>query len=228
MVHDRHRTQESLSHVYWIGGGAAAGKSTMSRRLTEEFGFTLFSGDKRWIEHWRTATRERNPVAHRIGVTLERGDPFDWFYDRSGEEIADDYFAMARVEFEDSVDELLRMPNDTPILVDAFLGFPQLVLTVARPERAVFLICTDDFMKKTWMDRTTEGRPGFLPILRQQLDTCSDPQSARDNFIQSAIVESRFIADDCRQRRATLIVTGGNIGLDDAYAAVKSSFRLDR
>ena len=228
MTPDRHHALESLYHVYWIGGGAAAGKSTIARRLAQEYGFTLYRGDARWIEHWRTTTRERDPVAHRIGVTLERREPFDWFYDRSGQDIADDYVAMGRAEFGDSVDELLRMPNDKPIIVDAFLGLPRLVLTVARPERAVFLISTDDFMRKKWIDRTTPGSPDFLPILRQQLDSCANPGSALDTFIQSNIVQNRIFAEDCSARQATLIVTGGQIRLEDAYAAVTSSFGLDR
>ena len=222
------RAKELLSHVYWVGGGAAAGKSSISRRLSNEFGFTLFSGDRRWIEHWQTASAQRNPVAHQIGETTRRGDPFDWFFDRSGKEIADDYRKMGRVEFEDAVDELLQMPRKTPIVVDAFLGLPQLVLEVAEPHRAVFLICTDDFMKMMWNNRVTAGSPDFLPILRKQLDTCSDPQAAVDNFIESNVIQNRFIAEDCQNRCATLTVTGGRMNLDDAYATVKRCFRVDQ
>ena len=199
MNRDRERVKETLSHVYWIGGGAAAGKSTLSRRLCEEFGFTRWAGDERWIEHWQTATPDRNPIASRIGSTLRHGGSFDWFYSRTDQEIAHDYVKMARVEFEDSVDDLLQMSRDSPIVVDAFLGFPELVLKVAKPEKAAFLICTDDFMYQTWKDRTTEGGPGLLPILRRQLDTCLDPQFALDSFIESNIIESRFVADDCRR-----------------------------
>ena len=223
---DWRRAKELLRHVYWIGGSAAAGKSTISRRLTEEFGFTLFSGDGRWIRHWQTATEETNPIAHRIGLTLQRGDPFDWLYDRDGQQIADDYIRMAHVEFQESVDELLRMPRETPIVVDAFLGFPQLVMKVAQPKNAVFLVCTDDFMKKKWASRTTAGSPDLLPILKRQLDSCADPQAALQNFIDSNIIESRFVADDCRKSGAALIVTGGRIGVDEAYDAVKRHFGL--
>ena len=227
MNQDSERVQESLSHVYWIGGAAAAGKSTISRRLCEEFGFTRWAGDGRWIEHWQTATPDRNPVASRIGSTMKHGGSFDWFFDRTGQDIADDYIKMARVEFEDSVDELLQMSRDTSIVVDAFFGFPELVLKAAKPEKAVFLICTDDFMHQTWKYRTTEGSPGLLPILRRQLDTCSDPQFALDSFIDSNIIESRFVADDCRRKGATLIVTGGRISIDEAYAVVKKHFGLN-
>ncbi len=223
---DYERVKESLSHVYWIGGSAAAGKTTISRRLSEEFGFTHWSGDGRWIEHWQTATPERNPIAHRIGYTLNHGGSFDWFFGRSGQEIADDYVTMSRAEFEYAVDELARMPDERPIVVDAFLGFPELVLKVAEREKAVFLTCTDPFMRDTWKARATEGRPGFLPILKRQLDSCSDPGRALEAFVESNIIESRFVADDSLKEGATLIITGGRIGLDEAYAAVRRHFRL--
>ncbi len=222
------RVKDSLSHVYWIGGGAAAGKTTIARRLCEELGFRRWSGDGRWIEHWQTATPERNPIAHRIGSTLRHGASFDWFYGRTGQEIADDYVEMSRAGFASAVDELIRMPNDSPIVVDAFLGFPELILEVATPEKAVFLNSTDAFMDATWKLRTTEGRPGFLPILKRQLDTCSDPRCALANFIESKRIESRFVAEDCRREAATLIITGGSISLDEAYVAVKKHFRLDQ
>ena len=120
------------------------------------------------------------------------------------------------------------MSRDNPVVVDAFLGFPELVLKAASPDKAVFLICTDDFMHQTWKHRTTEGSPGLLPILRRQLDSCSDPQSALDSFIEGNIIQSRFVADDCRREGAALFVTGGSIGADEAYVAVKRHFRLDQ
>ena len=227
MNRDHGRVKELLSHVYWIGGGAAAGKTTISRRLCEELGFRRWSGDARWIEHWQTATPETNPIAHRIGSTMRHGGSFDWFYGRSGQAIADDYIRMARAEFEVAVDELIQMSADSPIVVDAFLGFPELIFNVSRPERAVFLTCTDGFMRETWKRRTTEGRPDFLPILRRHLDACSDPQCALHNFIESNIIESRFVADDCLREEAALIVTGGSIGIDEAYFAVRRHLGLE-
>ncbi len=70
----------------------------------------------------RVAPSVRNPIGSsasaeiehgRIGVALDRGEPFDWFYGRSGQNIADDYVAMARVEFEDSLTSSSRCRTTT-------------------------------------------------------------------------------------------------------------------
>ena len=223
---DYERAKNSLKHVYWVGGAAAAGKTTICRRLCDRYGFIRWSGDARWIEHWHSATPESHPIPHRIGSTMRDGGSLEWFFGRPARNIADDYVTMARAEFQSAVDELTQMPRDTPIVVDAFLGFPELILKVAHPENAVFLICTEEFMQRTWTLRTSESAPGFLPILKRQLDTCTDPRSALDLFNESNKIQSRFIADDCRRESARLIVTGGRIDADEVYDAVRKHFRL--
>jgi hypothetical protein len=135
---------------------------------------------------------------------------------------------MARAEFDDAVAELRKLPADVPIVVDAFLGFPELVLRVARPTSAIFLTCTDEFTRTQWKLRITPGNSGFLPLLRQQLDTCTNPRSAVDNFIEANILMSRFIADDCMRHGATHLITAGNIDTDAAYAALKAHFGLGK
>lgn len=217
---------ESLDHVLWIGGAAAAGKTTLSRRLSDEFGFTRWAGDGRWIEHWQSVTPERYPIASRIGSTLRSGGSFDWFFGCPGKEIADNYIEMARVEFADAVAELREFPADVPIVVDAFLGIPQLIFQVAKPARAIFLTCTDDFARTQWKHRTTPGSTGFLPLLKQQLDTCTEPQSAVSNFIEANIRLSRFVAEDCRRHGAVHLITAGRVDADLAYVEVKRHFGL--
>ena len=37
--------RERLGHVYWIGGGSGAGKSTIARRVAERHGLHLYATD---------------------------------------------------------------------------------------------------------------------------------------------------------------------------------------
>ncbi len=43
-----------LRHVYWIGGGSGAGKSTIARRIAAQHGFRVYSTDEAMLEtfHW--------------------------------------------------------------------------------------------------------------------------------------------------------------------------------
>ncbi len=43
--------QDRLRHVYWIGGGNGAGKSTVAGRITAKHGFRIYDTDKTMVDH---------------------------------------------------------------------------------------------------------------------------------------------------------------------------------
>jgi cytidylate kinase len=52
-----------LRHVYWIGGGSGAGKSTIAKRLPDRYGLRVYSTDEMIREHGR-----RTPPAERPSI----------------------------------------------------------------------------------------------------------------------------------------------------------------
>jgi len=58
--------QEQLRHVYWIGGGSGAGKSTIARRIAAEHGLQLYATDDVMPDHSRRSTPERCPFLHQF------------------------------------------------------------------------------------------------------------------------------------------------------------------
>ena len=68
---DWQRAKESLSHVYWIGGVTAAGKSTIAKKLADDFGLIYYSGDYRRSEHMARATEEEYPAVYADRVRGE-------------------------------------------------------------------------------------------------------------------------------------------------------------
>ena len=56
--------REQLQHVYWIGGGSAAGKSTIARRIAAQYGLRVYPTDDVMIEHARRSTPADCPLLH--------------------------------------------------------------------------------------------------------------------------------------------------------------------
>jgi 2-phosphoglycerate kinase len=50
-----------LRHVYWIGGGSGAGKSTIAKRLADQYGLRLYSTDEMIRDHGRRTPPEERP-----------------------------------------------------------------------------------------------------------------------------------------------------------------------
>ena len=57
---------EQLKHVYWIGGGSGAGKSTIARRLAAQHGLRIYATDDVMADHARRTTQEEAPLLHRF------------------------------------------------------------------------------------------------------------------------------------------------------------------
>ena len=51
-----------LRHVYWLGGGSGAGKSTVARRLAHEHGLRLYDTDEAMADHAARSTPEDSPA----------------------------------------------------------------------------------------------------------------------------------------------------------------------
>jgi adenylate kinase family enzyme len=58
--------QEQLRHVYWIGGGSGAGKSTIARRIAAEHDLQLYATDDVMPDHSKRSTPERCPFLHQF------------------------------------------------------------------------------------------------------------------------------------------------------------------
>src|SRR2546423_289684 len=54
--------REQLRHVYWIGGGSGAGKSTIARRIAARHGLRLYATDDVMADHARRSSREDSPL----------------------------------------------------------------------------------------------------------------------------------------------------------------------
>lgn len=61
MIADAAALRSRLQHVYWIGGGSGAGKSTVARRLAARYGLHLYATDDVMSDHAGRSTREDSP-----------------------------------------------------------------------------------------------------------------------------------------------------------------------
>jgi adenylate kinase family enzyme len=58
--------QERLEHVYWIGGGSGAAKSTVAIRIAAQHGLRVYATDDVMADHASRSTHEDSPLLHRF------------------------------------------------------------------------------------------------------------------------------------------------------------------
>src|SRR5258708_24956576 len=128
-----------LRHVYWIGGGSGAGKSTIARRLADQYGWHLYATDDVMGDHGRRTTPDDAPFLHRFMAM----DMDERWVNRSPETMLETFHWFRGEGFGFIVEDLLRLPPDPCVIVEGFRLLPRLVKPLlAMPSHAAWLLPT--------------------------------------------------------------------------------------
>lgn len=203
-----------LENVYWIGGAACGGKSTLTDALAEKHGFQAYHPEEHYDRHRAMANGEDHPLMLR---------PFPgWqaFFGRSPNEYAAWIMDLDRELFPMVVLDAVRMAVTGPVVVDCHSLTPALVETVSAPERVLFLFADEPTIRSAFFAR--EDKNGVLHALQ----TVTDPEAAKANVLDAVCeVSARKIAQvkDSGYRYA---IRGDGSTIEGTLAIVEEHFGL--
>ena len=175
---------DRLRHVYWIGGGSCAGKSTVARRLADRYGLYLYATDDVMTEHSRRSEPQDCPLLHQfIAMNMD-----DRWVNRSPATMLDTFHWFHGEGFDMIIEDLLRIPTSVRVIVEGFRLLPQLVKPVlSASDHAVWLLPSPEF-RLAAIGRRGGSACGFLA-------KTSNPQRALQNLLE----RDRMFTDRLRQ-----------------------------
>lgn len=148
-----------LRHVYWLGGGSGAGKSTVARRLAAQHGLRVYATDDAMADHARRSTPEDAPY---LAEFQAMGMDERWV-NRSPAAMLETFHWFRGEGFGRIVEDLLRLPAGPGVIAEGFRLLPRLVQPLlAAPGHAVWLLPTPAFRQAVFDRRrgTGGGYPG--------------------------------------------------------------------
>lgn len=194
-----------LRHVYWIGGGSGAGKSTSARDLAARHGLCVYSTDDAMRDHAARSTPDDSPWLNRFAAMSmdER-----WVV-RSPETMLETFHWFRGEGFRYIVDDLVGLSVETPVIAEGFRLLPHLVAPLlTEPHRGVWLLPTPGFR------RTVFGRRGWeIP------GRTGDPERAARNLLE----RDRLFTDRLRQETTRL-----GLAVVDVDTAMSEGDLVDR
>jgi len=204
-----------LRHVYWLGGGSGAGKSTVARGLAVQHGLGVYATDDVMADHARRSTPTDAPyLASFQSMTMD-----ERWVNRSPAAMLDTFHWFRGEGFGRIIEDLLRLPTRPGVIVEGFRLLPRLVQPLlAGPGRAVWLLSAPAFRQAVFDSR--RGTAGDIPA------RTSHPDRARRNLLE----RDRLFTDHLRAETTRLelptIEIDTSAGEDELPQRVARAFEL--
>jgi hypothetical protein len=141
-----------LRHVYWIGGGSGAGKSTIAKRLANKYDLQLYSTDEKIREHGLRTPPEERPFT----CAFNEMDMDDRWLNRSPEIMLNTFHFFRGECFDRIVEDLLELSPDSRIVAEGFRLLPDRVKPLLElTEQSIWLLPTPEFRQAAFESRGT-------------------------------------------------------------------------
>jgi adenylate kinase family enzyme len=195
-----------LSHVLWIGGPQASGKSTVARALAERFGLQLYVVDHRvWVHEPRMPSTEfASLTMDERWVAAAPRQMLDWFVTQS------------RHRFRLVLEDLRELPGEPAAIVEGAQLFPTSVSAVLRsPDQALFLETASDVLEERLR-------------ARGPMEATSDGARARDNAVARDLLIAQRFEREAAELRLPTLRADRPLGIVVERAAVQLAPLVDR
>lgn len=204
-----------LTHVYWIGGGSGAGKSTVARRLADRHGWRLYSTDDAMPDHAARTTPDEAPFLHAFMAM----DMDERWVNRPPRVMLETFHWFRGEGFGLIVEDLLRLPRRPCVVVEGFRLLPHLVRPLlADPDHAVWLLPTPDFRRAAFRSRAAPGE-GFL-------SRTSDPERAGRNLAERDGLFTEHLREETERLGLRAVPVDAGMTQDVLTEVLTAAFRL--
>jgi len=203
-----------LGHVYWIGGGSGAGKSTIARRIAARHGLRHYPTDDVMADHTRRRAPDDSPfLSEFVAMTMD-----ERWLNRSPEIMLETFHWFRGEGFGLIVEDLLRLPPEPPVIVEGFRLLPHLVKPLlALPSHAVWLLPTPDFRLAA-----IDHRGSMWTIAGQT----SDPPRALRNLLERDRMFTERLYEETRRLDLHIIEVDTMMTEDASVERVTETFGL--
>ena len=205
----------ALQHVYWIGGGSGAGKSTVARRIAAQHGLSVFATDDTMADHASRSSPEECPLLHKFMAL----DMDERWVNRSPETMLETFHWFHGEGFNFIIEDVLCRPSEPGVIVEGFRLLPQLIKPLLPTfARAVWLLPTDEFR-----EAVIESRGGSAWSF---LAKTSEPERALRNLLSRDRMFTERLRAETVRLGLPAIEVGTTTTEDELVERVTSLFGL--
>jgi len=203
-----------LRHVYWVGGGSGAGKSTIARRVADRHGLRVYATDNAMTKHDGRVAPHEAPLLSRFKAM----DMDERWLNRSPENMLESFHWFQGELFGLIVEDLLRLPAEPGVIAEGFRLLPRLVKPLlCRHGHAVWLLPTPGFRRAAFASRGS---------LWKIAGKTSDPERALHNLLERDRMFTKLLREQTKRLELPAIEIDTTMTEDDLTERVTETFGL--
>lgn len=175
-----------IPRVYWIGGSACSGKTTIANILSEKHGFTVYHCDEHLGKHIEVSNIQEHP-------NLNKAINISWneILSMSVKEYLKWSIGLFTEEFEMILEDLCKLSEDRTILAEGIGLLPGLIYNrIPDIDSAVWVVADEFFYKKHQIKRKE---------LFERIKECSNPEQSLNNYMSYDLAIGTHIINDAKR-----------------------------
>jgi len=137
---------ENLKNVYWIGGDACGGKTTIAKELAARYDMEIYHCDYQYASHKGIANYSKQPAMCR------HFENWDLFFDRPVAEYKEWINDSIDEEFGMFIVDILKLAHNKKVVVEG-LFTPRHLSGITTYKRMVFLYANKDIIRRDYFER---------------------------------------------------------------------------
>ncbi|WP_409296844.1 hypothetical protein V1498_03060 [Peribacillus sp. SCS-26] len=198
--------------IYWIGGSACAGKSTLAEMYCRKYNLPLYSCDEHFNRHLQQISEEHQPAMSKIS----RMDANEAFYSRSRA-------ARLRVYIQSFIEDFsfvaadLAKGEEKAIVVEGNQLLPSLVKPLLEKHHmAVWIVPQEEFQRKQYRKRE------WVPAV---LAASADPEAAYENWMVRDAAFASMVYKEAAGEKLNVMLVDGSRDLAETFLELERLFQ---
>lgn len=197
--------------IYWIGGSACSGKSTIAKKFAQKNGFELYACDEHTHEHLQYISAKQHPTMYKISEM----DANEAFYTRGIQEQLTTYIDFFIEDFSFVIRDLATGPQ-TPLVVEGNQLLPFLIAPYLREShKGIWIIPTEPFQWEHYSKRTW---------IQDILQHTEDPTVAFRNWMTRDVLFAQFVQQEAAKQKLEVLLVDGSTSLQENSDYVERYF----
>jgi len=191
LLRNAHGILSGRRGIYWIIGGACAGKSTICQAISRKHNIPIYDMDAHIYDRYQHRyTQERHP-ANRAWLTAENG--LAWALSLSWDDF-DAFNRAANAEYLDLLaEDLKETGTDSNLLIDGGISNPAILAQAMPTDQTVCLEIPECMSARIWEE--SEDRR----FMKEMVHQLPNPREMWSKFLHFDVQITRTISRECRE-----------------------------